>query len=352
MPAPEDVKKLEDTKMSFSEHLEELRRAMFKAIVALVLGSAIGFLVGWSVVDYIQTPLRGALEDFFSKQAYQQQIDRLKELRDAGKPVPDDIEAAARQMVQERLVPADVYVERQELQRALGEEVNDAAEDAPEEFSRDDLVRLRVYEPLDSDPRLSVVGLSAQEPFFVYMKASIVVGAIIASPFIFYYLWEFVGAGLYRHERKYVYLYLPISLGLFLAGVALAFYGALSLVLEFLFWFNEQMGIVPTPRISDWISFVLLLPLGFGISFQLPLVMLFLERVGIFTIETYLQRWRAAVVVIAILSMFLTPADPGSMLLMGVPLVALYFGGIMLCKYMPAHATTSAASKPEDASGS
>jgi len=94
------------------------------------------------------------------------------------------------------------------------------------------------------------------------------------------------------------------------------------------------------------------LPLGFGISFQLPLVMLFLERIGIFSVETYLQKWRIAVLVISVLSMFLTPADPGSMLLMGVPLVVLYFGGILLCRTMPGHAPTHRGESPETSSGS
>lgn len=63
--------------------------------------------------------------------------------------------------------------------------------------------------------------------------------------------------------------------------------------------------------------------------------MLFLERISVFSIETYQSQWKIAILVISILSMFLTPADPGSMLLMGVPLVALYFGGIALCRYLP-----------------
>jgi sec-independent protein translocase protein TatC len=95
------------------------------------------------------------------------------------------------------------------------------------------------------------------------------------------------------------------------------------------------MGIDPDPRIDEWLSFVLLLPLGFGISFQLPLVMLFLERIGVFSVAAYVEKWRVAVLVIAVLSMLLTPADPGSMLLMAVPLIVLYFGGVLLCRFMP-----------------
>ena len=106
-------------------------------------------------------------------------------------------------------------------------------------------------------------------------------------------------------------------------------------MLNFLFQFYEWLDIAPYPVISDWLSFILILPIGFGVSFQLPLVMLFLERIGIFTVTSYLEKWRMAVLVIAVISMLLTPADPGSMIIMGVPLVILYFGGILLCRYMP-----------------
>jgi sec-independent protein translocase protein TatC len=79
----------------------------------------------------------------------------------------------------------------------------------------------------------------------------------------------------------------------------------------------------------------MLLPIGFGISFQLPLVMLFLERIGIMSVRTYIDKWRVSVLVIAILSMVLTPADPQSMILMFIPLTILYFGGIGLCHFWP-----------------
>ena len=106
-------------------------------------------------------------------------------------------------------------------------------------------------------------------------------------------------------------------------------------MLKFLFYFNDKLDIVPDIRISDWLSFVLILPLGFGIAFQLPLVMLFLERIGIFSVEAYLAKWRVAILVIFIVAMLLTPADPTSMLLMAVPLTVLYFGGVALCRFFP-----------------
>jgi sec-independent protein translocase protein TatC len=78
-----------------------------------------------------------------------------------------------------------------------------------------------------------------------------------------------------------------------------------------------------------------MLPLGFGITFQLPLVMLFLERIGVCTVAMYLSYWRVAILVIFVLAAVFTPPDPFSMSLLAFPLSFLYFGGILLCKVMP-----------------
>ena len=169
----------------------------------------------------------------------------------------------------------------------------------------------------------------------IWLKASLLAGVVISSPFIFYHIWRFVAAGLYPHERKHVYVFGPFSAVLFLAGAALCFFVVFKFVLTFLFGFNAWMGLDPDMRISEWLGFAIFLPVGFGIAFQLPLVMLFLERIGMYTVKSYVSKWRIAVLVIAVLSMLLTPADPMSMLLMGVPLTGLYFGGILLCRFFP-----------------
>ncbi len=133
-----------------------------------------------------------------------------------------------------------------------------------------------------------------------------------------------------------MHIYLPFSLVLFLAGASTAFFLAFKYVLNFLFSFNAAMKIDPDPRISEWLGFVLLLPVAFGISFQLPLVMLFLYRVGIFSLQVYLSKWRLAVLIIFVAAMVITPtADPITMLLMALPMTGLYFLGIALCKWMP-----------------
>ncbi|MEM9354071.1 MAG: twin-arginine translocase subunit TatC [Planctomycetota bacterium] len=351
-PTEDDEAVFEKSKMSFAEHLEELRSTLFKSLGSLLLGTLVGLLFGQQLVDFIQIPLREALESFYQDRAEEQVLERFQEMRQSGEPTPADIESAAKQYADSGYVPYEIFVDPAELQGVLGVDSSSGADSKA--AGPDALVRLRAFRPLEEDPRLSVVGLSAHEPFMVYMKASVVLGAIVASPLIFYFLWDFVAAGLYKNERNSVYTFLPISLGLFFAGAALAFFVVFDFVLDFLFWFNARMGIAPFPRISDWLGFVLLLPLGFGVSFQLPLVMLFLERIGVFTVQAYIEKWRIAVLVIAVISMFLTPADPGSMLLMGVPLVVLYFAGIAFCRYMPGGASADPPAGPpaEAATGS
>ncbi|MFM8890857.1 MAG: twin-arginine translocase subunit TatC, partial [Planctomycetia bacterium] len=199
-----------------------------------------------------------------------------------------------------------------------------------------DLVPVLLWQPLTRDPRVSITTLSAQEAFGSDVKAALRSGVVLASPWIFYQLWTFVAAGLYHHEKRLVWLFLPISLGLFFAGVGLAFFFVFDFVLDYLLEFNEWLGLDPDPRISEWLGFVLVLPIGFGLGFQLPLVMLFLERIGVFDAATYASQWRIAVIVIFVVSAILTPADPYSLLFLAVPLCLLYFGGLAICRWFAA----------------
>ena len=194
-----------------------------------------------------------------------------------------------------------------------------------------ELSEIEIWEDSDFQPQALGVG----EGFSVWLKAGLFTGLTIAGPWVFFQLWTFVATGLYPHEKKYAHVFLPISILLFVAGVLLAFFFVFQPVLGFLFSFNRQMGIAPQMRINDWLSFVMFLPLGFGIAFQLPLVMLFMNRIGIFSVEDYMSKWRVAVMIIFVLAMFLTPADPISMLLLAIPLTFLYFLGVGMCKWMP-----------------
>jgi sec-independent protein translocase protein TatC len=331
-----------ESTMTFGEHLEELRTCLFKAIIGLAAGVIVGLYVGGDVVDYIQQPLSNALRDYYEKASIRRAREEVTTHPEALKAgTPDEVEKLIRE---DNILPEEYYLNPNdllaELKRVYPGRFKDLPTAKPASTSqkppeRKDLVRLFLWRPMEDDPRVKVKSLSAHEPFSIYMKASFLVGIVLASPWVFYQLWSFVAAGLYAHERRYVYIFFPFSLGLFLAGAALAFFVVFKPVLSFLFSFNSWMGIEPDPRISEWLGFVLIMPLGFGVGFQLPLVMLFLERIGLVTAQFYLSQWRLAVLTIAIVAMILTPPDPYSMTLMLVPLTLLYFGGIALCRLLP-----------------
>ena len=335
----------EKSSMTFGEHLEELRIALVKSSIWLGLGMILGLMLATQVVTYMQGPLEKSLENFYKKKS-------LREIAETtGTPVPADLEAWRKD---NKVVSQYVWIDPRRLSFPPPTAVADPATavgEAPETAPNDSPIVAQYMADADSeglpDPskmiklrmfvgvKASTEALGLQEPFMIWLKAAFVVAAVVASPGIFYHLWQFISSGLYPHERRYVYFFLPTSLILFWSGACLAFFVIFQLVIDFLLDFNANMGIGASPRLTDYMSFALFLPLGFGVAFQLPLAMLVLERLGIFSYETYLSQWRIAVLAIAFISMILTPADMVSMIGMGVPLVALYFLGIAMCKYLP-----------------
>jgi sec-independent protein translocase protein TatC len=338
MPRATDEDLFQSSTMTFGEHLEELRTCLIRASLGLAVAVLLGLFVARPVVHLIEQPLKRALGDYYTAAALDT-FDGWRPRVDGGTPLPysrdEVVDAVERHGLSFEL--REVHPDR--LARALGTSPSAAAAaDAPvpTTFATDDLVPVLLWQPLARDPRVSITTLSAQEAFGIYVKAALLVGIVLASPWIFYQLWTFVAAGLYSHEKRWVWTFLPLSIGLFLAGVSLAFFFVFDFVLSYLLQFNAWLGLDPDPRISEWLSFVLILPIGFGLGFQLPLVMLFLERIGVFDVEAYASQWRIAILVIVIVSAVLTPADPYSMLFLAVPLCLLYFGGLGLCRWFGA----------------
>ncbi len=366
MALKNDQDLFQDTTMTFGEHLEELRGALFRALLGLIVGCMVGLYFGDQMVKLILVPLEGALESYYADGSIEKYEVWAQQRREQNLPVPYETEQIKKLVNDDRLLFEIVYVDpRQawdEVQRINPQWSDKLAAAPPPEAAaatsagseqatnttvlpagdaaelpsiRAGLAPLLVFHPGAEDDRVHAKSFSVSEMFTIWLKASLVVGTIVSSPWVFYQIWSFVAAGLYPHEKKYVHMFLPFSLGLFLLGAATAYLFVFKPVLSFLLAFNSSLGVDPDPRISEWLGFVLLLPLGFGVSFQLPLVMLFLERIGVFNIRAYMEKWRVAVLVIFIISAILTPADPYSILFMALPLTLLYFGGVLLCRFLP-----------------
>jgi sec-independent protein translocase protein TatC len=175
-----------------------------------------------------------------------------------------------------------------------------------------------------------------QEGIVVYFKVALVAGLVIGSPWIFWQIWMFIAAGLYPHEKKLVHVYLPLSLGLFIGGVVLCQFFVMPQAVKALLWFNEWLGFEPDLRLNEWLGFAIMMPVVFGLSFQTPLFMMFAERIGLVSIETFRTSRRIAWFALAFFAAFITPSvDPISMLLMWVPLCLLWEFGIYLCTLAP-----------------
>jgi sec-independent protein translocase protein TatC len=343
----------DDSVMSFGEHLEVLRTHLIRALLGLAVGVVVTLTYGESIVALIRQPIDKALA------GYSEAIKRPVDVEDNVKGfdfwstvwgslkrqiVPDELPeapdadlSAADAQAQQRVVTMDLpaYDLLQQLHEAAPEQFPAPADTLKEKRVRinaasDDFAGLRrAIKKIDSP-----VTLNVQEAFMTYLKVSLISGLILSSPWVFYQLWLFVAAGLYPHERKYVYVYLPLSLGLFLGGAVFCYYMVFPIILTFLLGFNLRMEITAQIRISEWINFAVTLPLVFGISFQLPLVMLFLQKINVFQVSDYREKRRMAILVMAFVAMILTPPDPVSMLMMLTPMLGLYELGIWLCLLM------------------
>lgn len=334
-----------DTTMTFGEHLEELRVCLWRAVVGIALGFIIGLLAANQVVQTIKGPLERALSEYYRTATIEKyDVEAAKLVAEGSSATLPYSRQEVLDFVEKEGKLFDIYyVNPTELTGVLRKtaDTKPDADEATDQLATDassvpELRPIFLWHRLSDDQRIRLIGLNAQEAFMIWIKAGLIVGLVLASPWVFWQLWSFVAAGLYPHEKKYVHVFLPFSLLLFLLGASTAFLFVFDPVLNFLLSFNRSMGVDPDPRISEWLGFVLLMPLAFGVSFQLPLVMLFLERIGIFNVAAYLEKWKIAILVIFIASMILSPGgDPYSMLLMAIPLTFLYFGGVLLCKYLP-----------------
>ncbi|OGX27611.1 MAG: twin arginine-targeting protein translocase TatC [Omnitrophica WOR_2 bacterium RIFCSPHIGHO2_01_FULL_52_10] len=179
-----------------------------------------------------------------------------------------------------------------------------------------------------------VVFTSPADAFVVRLMLLICGGVVLALPVIVYQLWQFVAAGLKENEKKYVRFFAPASFVLFVAGCIFGYWVIIPVGMKFLLSFATE-SIVPMITLPNYISFIVTLVLAFGLCFQLPLVLMFLARIGIVTPAFLVQKRKHAIVLILIASAILTPSpDAISQILMAGPLLVLYELGVFASKFI------------------
>jgi sec-independent protein translocase protein TatC len=176
----------------------------------------------------------------------------------------------------------------------------------------------------------SLVAIEVTEPIGTVMRVALLSGFALAFPYIALEIWLFVAPGLSRRSRVYGLFAIPFATLFFVGGMAFAYYVMLPTALPFLLNF---MGIQTIPRPSSYIKFTTGLLFWIGISFEFPLVIFLLAKIGLIKASVLMQQWRIAIVIIAVVSAVVTPTiDPVNMGLVMGPMILLYFFSVLLAK--------------------
>lgn len=243
--ANSDIENEPGGRMSFFEHLVELRKRIVTSLAAIGVGMMVGFLISDKTINFIVNPILVALR---------------------------------KQHLEDRLYYA-----------------------------------------------------SPATPISFYISLSLYIGIVIAMPVVLYQVWLFVAPGLYKHERRAVLGFVISSMFLFLCGIAFGYYVMLPQVLNFLIGFGEKLPLKPLVTIDEYFSFVLIVLVGLGVIFELPVLIFILSLFGIVTPKFLLKNFRYAMLIITIVAAVVTPTpDATTMLIFMAPMVVLYFVGVLV----------------------
>lgn len=194
-----------------------------------------------------------------------------------------------------------------------------------------DIVTRPLTRVLPRNGYLIYTGLT--EAFFTYMKVAFFASLIITSPFILYQIWKFIAPGLLPKEKEYVVPFVVSSSLLFISGVLFGYFIALPPAFEFFVSFNNKY-LQAMISFKDYLSLFVTFLLGFGLSFELPIFIFFLTKLGIVNAKMLSKQRRYAILIIFIVAAILTPSpDAFSQILMAIPLMFLYEISIFVAKF-------------------
>ena len=265
-------------RMPFLDHLEELRWRILKSLAAILLGAALCLIYSDEILGVLAEPYEGAVSS----------------LERAG---PSELVQLIKSWFEKETDPTRVVEER--TQTVAAER------------------RLQALRPMTW--------------FFVNLQIAIVGGIILGLPIVFYQVWRFVAPGLLEREKQLMLPILALSILCFSVGAMVAYFVVLPLGLRF-FLALEPENMTSQWAVDEYIGFVLRLIMGFGAVFEIPVVTLFLSRIGLVT-PAYLRRVRRyAIIIIFALAAIFTPPDPVSQLMMALPLLLLYEISIWVSK--------------------
>ncbi|MBK7641525.1 MAG: twin-arginine translocase subunit TatC [Planctomycetes bacterium] len=282
-----DVRKdpqVEDTRMSLGEHLEELRKRLFRSVLVLSIAFGVAWWFKEDIADWVLWPYRDAA----------QQINAS-------------------------------LVETAEAELALPQ----TTKKRTDFFQSADPADKRLLDPVDERPVMFGIG----ESFFFVLNNSLYFALFLGGPFVLWEIWQFVGAGLYKHEKRSIVRYFPASVLLFVSGVLFCFFLIIPTGMFYLATTLPWDKVKQMTQLEKYMNFLTTMCLSMGAIFQLPIAMIFASRLGLIEPATY-SKYRPHFVIGALfVAAVITPGpDWISQVLMTAPMLVLYEVGIIVAK--------------------
>ncbi len=303
-----------DSTMSLGDHLEELRSRLILAFGGLLIGAAICLCFGTQIIKFIQKPYADLVQ-------------------------PQDAETPTKDKTIELIENLFNGINQKLADDPNTPNIDQETEKFVSMFCTEVLVAISndpnfTFNSPSSDqisPQRHLQVLRPADGFISYIKISLISGLILTSPWVFYHIWMFVAAGLYSHEKRYVHTAVPFSAALFVAGALFFVLVVAPLTLKFLVGFNEGvLGARSNFTFADYISFITMLMLVFGVAFQTPVAIFFLTKTGLVSIASLRKSRKFVLLGIFVVAAMATPPDPVSQVTLAIPLYALFELGILL----------------------
>ena len=200
---------------------------------------------------------------------------------------------------------------------------------------------LSPYAEAVKDDQISrrMIFTALHETFITYLKVAFFAAMFISSPIILTQIWKFVAPGLYKNEKKALLPYLIATPTLFLLGGMLVYYLVMPLAIKFFLSFetSAQIGSLPIQleaKVNEYLSLIMRLIFAFGLSFQLPILLSLLARVGFIDSQYLKERRKYVIVIIFAVAAILTPPDPITQIGLGIPLLILYELSILSVRFI------------------
>jgi sec-independent protein translocase protein TatC len=195
----------------------------------------------------------------------------------------------------------------------------------------------------------TMISISVMAPLVTPFKLALYVALVLAMPYVLFQIWAFIAPGLYRHERRFAVPLLVSSVILFYAGIAFAFYVVFPLMFTF-FTATAPTGVQMMTDMTQYLDFVLLLFVAFGLAFEIPVAIVLLVWTGIVRLETLTKNRGYVLLGVFLQAAVITPPDVVSMTAMALPMYALYEIGIVMARIL-ARAKLAERARAERAGG-